>query len=89
MFGHQHLAMGPRLIELLLQFVQGLAQVVRFVLLVFGLRSKSRHQLIVAQRALECRARQVVVSLLHGQFRLGAPLGRLVLVLGPLFSSRC
>ena len=88
MFGHQHLAVGARLAQLLPQLVQGLAQVVRLMLLVLGLGGKSGHQLVVAQGAFQGGAGQVVVALLHRHFGLAPPLRGLLLVLGAFLSEQ-
>ena len=81
MLRDQHIALGLRFGQLLLQLAQRRFQVLHLHGLVGHLVREVLGQGLIAERSLNGRSRQIVLLLIHRQFGLANPLGRFLLVL--------
>ena len=85
MLRDEHLASGAGLLQLLLKTVEGVAQSLSFGGLIFQLLGEGRHELLLAQAALQCGAGKVILLFLDGKFGFTIPLVHGVLMLLELF----
>ena len=78
---NQHILLGLRFRQFLIQLMQGRLQIFHLRLLIGNLLPEALPHLPVAHRTLDRDARQVVLLLVHGHLRLAHPLRGLLFVL--------
>src|SRR5215813_933267 len=79
--GDQRVALRFGLGQLLFELVQGRFQIINLRLLIRHQRVEAPRHLFVAYRALEGRAREIILLLIHRQFGLAHPFGLFLRVL--------